>query len=180
MKTGRAGNSQEHVEEIFDTEGALDFQITLEKRISRIYEKIADQFSSGSDNDKKWGALWRELAGDEADHASFLAIEKTFLRSGVRFKKTVEVDPEVQKELDSLLSRCEEQVNKEITEKDAIQILSTLEASEVNEIFSSLLTATNSQVLSHLTRFSQAHRAHEGRIQEVIRKYRHHLSPSDL
>lgn len=163
-----------------NTEGALDFQIGLEERISRIYQDIAEQFSSGSDHDTEWVALWRELARDEVSYASLLSVEKTFLQSGTRVKDEVEIDPGVRKELDRLLSWCESQVRPGLTKEEAVKILGTLEGSDVNQIFFSLLKATDSKVLSRLPDFSHQHEVHERRIQKVVQRYQHQLNASDI
>ncbi|MFQ5949589.1 MAG: hypothetical protein ACE5J1_02760 [Nitrospiria bacterium] len=75
-----------------NTEGVLDFQIRLEERVSHIYQDIADQLSSEIDHLTDCVTFWKKLAGDEANHASLLSIEKTFLQSGARVKEEVAVD----------------------------------------------------------------------------------------
>ncbi|MFQ5779314.1 MAG: hypothetical protein ACE5HN_00845 [Nitrospiria bacterium] len=161
-----------------NTEGVLDFQIRLEEQVSHIYQGIADQFLSDIGHETEWITFWKELAGDEANHASLLSIEKTFLQSGARFKEEVEVDPKVRAELDRLLSQCEKRVRSGMTEKDAIKVMDTLERSEFNQIFSSLLRAINSRVLNHFGDFSKVYKEHERRIQQAIRKYRYEIGPS--
>lgn len=149
----------------------LDFQIGIEERISRIYQSIAHHFSEGLERDTEWIAFWKALAVDEAQHAALLSIEKEFLETGVRAEKPVALDPATRKELDLLLTRCEERIGSGVTEAEAIEILSALETSEVNEIFASLLEATDSKVLTYFSVFSQAHREHERRIEDGINKY---------
>jgi len=150
-----------------NTEGVIDFQISLEERISRVYREIADQ----SPEDTEWAALWRELSADEGKHASLLAIEKMFLQNGTRFKRPIEIDPEVEKALNGLLSNCERRVRSGMTQKDAVEILAALEASEVNKLFSTILKATDSKVLSRLADSSRAHLEHDRHIQAAMERY---------
>lgn len=149
----------------------LDFQIGIEERTSRIYQSIAHHFSEGLERDTEWVAFWKALAVDEARHATLLSIEKEFLQSGVRVNKPVTVDPATRKRLDLLLTRCEERIRSGVTEAEAIEILSELETSEANRIFIFLLKAIDSKVLTRFSAFSQAHREHEKRIQDGIKKY---------
>lgn len=153
-----------------ETEAALDFQIGLEERIGRIYGKIASGFSSSPDHNEGRIAFWEQLARDEAAHASLLSIEKEFLQSGVRIKKPVQIDPHTQEALETLLSECEGRIGPGMAEKDAIEILVSLEESEVNKIFSLLLEATDSKVLTRFTAFSSAHKEHERRVLEGVKR----------
>ncbi|MFQ5588551.1 MAG: hypothetical protein ACE5F7_06900 [Nitrospiria bacterium] len=154
-----------------NTEGSIDFQRSLEVRIAGIYQKIADQFSDLDEEDPEWVAFWEALAKDEKDHAAFLKIEKRFLHSGIRVEKQIAIDPEMQRELDTLITACEARIDDGITHKDAINILTLLETSEASKTFSSLLKATNSKVLNHLADFSRAHSLHEHRVREALQKY---------
>lgn len=151
-----------------NTEGVIDFQIGLEDRISKIYEMIAKQLSRESPKDAEWAALWKKLSVDEQNHASLLSIEKTFLQTGTHVKKPIEIGPEVLEEFDALLSRCEARIQSGITRTDAIEILTALEDSDVNKLFSALLKATDSKVLSHLADFSRAHIGYNRHIQKIL------------
>ncbi|MFY9268317.1 MAG: hypothetical protein WAO55_01055 [Candidatus Manganitrophaceae bacterium] len=97
-------------------------------------------------------------------------IEKEFLQNGVRIKKPVQIDLPTQEALEALLSEWEERIARGITEKDAIEILVSLETSDVNKIFSALLSATDSRVLARFTAFSLAHKEHEQRVLEGVKR----------
>lgn len=152
-------------------QGILDFQVGAEERISRIYQGIAHHFSEGLERDTEWVTFWKALAVDETQHAALLSIEKEFLQTGVRVDQSVEVDRSTRRKLDLLLTRCEERIGSGVTGAEAIEILLALEASEVNGIFASLLKATDSKVLTYFAAFSQAHKEHERRIEEGVRKF---------
>ena len=158
------------VEDRMETQAALDFQIGLEERIGRIYGKIASEFSSSPDHDEGRIAFWEQLARDEAVHASLLSIEKEFLQNGIRIRKPVQIELHTQEALEILLSECEGRIGPGITENEVIEILVSLEASEVNKIFSSLLEATDSKVLTRFASFSSAHKDHEWRVLEGVKK----------
>ncbi len=160
-----------------NTEGAIDFQILLEKRIGKIYRKIAEQFEYKTEADAKWIAFWELLSADEKDHAALLAIEKGFLQSGTRISKPKEIEPEVRREFETLLTDCENRIHAGITQKESIEILKALENSELNNTFTSLLDATDSKVLSHLAHFSRAHADHDHRIQAAIQQYGQPTTP---
>lgn len=155
-------------------EKAFDFQIGIEERISKIYQSIqsiAHQFSAGLDHDTEEGvAFWKELAMDESNHAALLSAVKGLLQADVRAGRGVEIDPKTREELDLLLSGCEERIHPGITEKEAFQILVTVETSEANRLFFSLLKATDSKVVAYFAVFSQALKRHEERIQQGILK----------
>lgn len=154
-------------------EKALDFQIGIEERISKIYQSIAglaSQFSGGSDHDTEGRvAFWKDLAMDESHHAALLSTEKELLQTGVRARRVVEIDPRTREELELLLSSCEEKIHPGMTEKEAFQILVTVEASD-NRLFYSLLKAADSKVVAYFAVFSQALKRHEERIQQGILK----------
>lgn len=163
-----------------NTECAIDFQISLEKRIGRIYRKIADQFPCETEEDVEWIAFWKGLSSDEKDHAALLVIEKRFLQSGTRIERPIAIGSEMQEVFDTLLTKCEDLVHAGITQGEAIEILEALESSEVNETFGSLLKATDSKVLNHLANFSRAHALHDYHIQEAIQKYGHSASSARI
>ncbi|MFQ5543612.1 MAG: hypothetical protein ACE5FY_04575 [Nitrospiria bacterium] len=150
-----------------NTEKVLNFQIEFERRISRIYERIAEQFSSRSDQDPKWSLFWKELSLDEEDHAALLSIEKALLQTGTRVKIPVEIDGETIENLERLLIECEKQVSKDLTNEEAIQILKRLENYD-NRLFSSLLKATDSKLLSRFISLSRRYKAHEKRVREGL------------
>lgn len=151
-------------------EWLLDFQISVEKRVAAIYQKIGDSFSCGAAPDGEWITFWRRLAADERDHAALLSIEKEFLQTGVCVQRSVEVDQKVRQEIDLLLSTCEEKVGPGLSEEEAIQILVALEESEAHNLLYVLLNMTDSKVLSHFAAFSESLKQHEARIQQWIRE----------
>lgn len=156
---------------LIDPQQALDFQIRIEGRIFRIYRRIALQFRRESGRETGWVKFWQELALDELTHALILSIAREFLRTGVRMKNPVTTDGEIQRDLDLLLSRCEEEVCVGMSRTEAINILVALEASEANRLFLSLLQGTESKVLTRFAEFSRLLREHERRILKGIRKY---------
>ncbi len=152
-----------------NTEGTLDYQIGLEKRIAHIYDRIANQFLSAEDNNqkRKRAALWKNLARDESDHATLLSIEKALLQTGVRVKKPVEMNREMREELDLLLTECDQKVAHGVTEAEAVEILMSIESYD-NRFFKSLLKATDSKLLSRFATLSRSFKAHEARVQEGL------------
>lgn len=151
-------------------EEALDFQIGIEERAGRIYEKIGSRFSSAPDAGGEWIFLWRQLAEDEMFHAALLRVEKEFLQNGARVRRPIEIDASTREGLEALLRKCEEKIGPGLTREEALRILASIEQSEVNYIFSSLLSATDSKVLTRFTSFSSAHREHEARVLEGIKR----------
>lgn len=154
-----------------NTEGTLDYQIELEKRIARIYGEIATQVLSFGGNYQERTALWENLAQDESDHATLLSIEKALLQTGARVKKPVEMDPDTREEIDQLLSDCERKIKQGISEAEALDILVSIEACD-NRIFKSLLKATDSKLLSRFVFLSRSYKAHEARVQKGLDIYK--------
>ncbi len=154
-----------------NTEGTLDYQIGLEKRIAHIYEQIATQVLSFGGNHQERTALWENLAQDESDHAALLLIEKALLQTGTRVKKPVEIDLETRKEIDQLLAECDQKIADGVSEAEALEILVSIEACD-NRLFKSLLKATDSKVLSRFIFLSRSYKAHEARVQKGLDIYR--------
>ena len=150
-----------------NTEGTLDFQIGFEKRIAKIYEAIAEQFASKADFKSEEAEIWKNLARDEAKHAALLSIEKSLLQTGLRVKKPVEVDQKTKGRIEHLLSVCEEKISGGVTREKAAQILKLLE--RYDRLFTSLLTATDSKLLSQFLALSTQYKAHESRVREGLR-----------
>jgi len=157
-----------------NTEGALNFQIALEQRIAKIYQRIGDQFPSKALSINKEDNLWKNLARDERKHAALLKIEKAFLKTGARVTNPVEINDETQKKIEAMLSRYEEQITHGITEAEAIQILKDLEACD-EEFFLPLLRATDSKLLSQFSDYSQSYRTHERRVQKGLSGFKNQM-----
>lgn len=153
------------------TESLIDFQISLERRISRIYRKISKHFLSESEVGQDWIDFWGQLALDEARHASILGLEKKFLHSGSHIKTPVHIDPKIKEGMDVLLTECEERIAAGITQKEAIQMLVTLENSEDKKTFSSLLKATDSKVLGYFADYSKSIIDHEQHVLALVKRY---------
>jgi rubrerythrin len=163
------GMHTEGNEKKINIQGLLDFQIRMEKRISRIYRRIAGYLSGP---DPKWAAFWERLAVDEENHAILLSLEKEFLQSGVHLQRPVEIDPQTLEEFDLLLQKCEEKIGPGLTRKEVIGILVSIETSEVDsKIFSSLLGATDSKVLAQFTSIFKAHQEYIKWVLEETRKF---------
>jgi len=149
-----------------NTEGTLDFQIGFERRISQIYEAIAAQFLSEGGRAEEV-EMWKKLARDEVGHAELLAIEKTLLQTGIHLKKPVEMDEKTRERAERLLALCEEKIEEGLSREKAVQILKLLE--RYDRLFISLLSATDSKLLSQFLSLSSRYKAHERRVREGLR-----------
>jgi len=158
-----------------NTAGTLDFQIGFEKRISKIYAAIAAQFSSQAGFKAEEVEMWKKLARDEAGHATLLTIEKSLLQTGIRLKKPVEIDQKMKERAEHLLALCEEKISGGVTRGKAIQILKLLE--RYDQLFTSLLAATDSKLLSQFLSLSRRYKAHERRVREGLRIYKKEMAP---
>ncbi len=154
-----------------NTEGTLDYQIALEKRIARLYEGIASQFSSAENLHPEQATLWQNLARDEFDHAALLSIEKALLQTGTRVKKQVEIDPETRKKLEDLLADCEQKISLGISEAEAFEMLGAIESYD-ERLFKSLLKATDSKLLSRFASLSRSYKAHKARVKAGLKRYK--------
>lgn len=154
-----------------NTEASLDFQIAFEQRIAKIYQQIGEQFPSKALSISKQDNLWKNLARDERKHVALLKLEKAFLKTGARVTSPVEINPETQKKIETMLSKYEAQIYNGINEAEAILILSDLEACD-KEFFLPLLKATDSKLLSQFPEYSQTFQTHERRVQKGLRHYK--------
>ncbi|GEM_PF-6353876 len=152
-----------------NTEGTLDFQIALEQRVAKIYQRIADQFSHQREPLCEKAVLWKKLARDERKHAALLKIEKALLQSGTRVMHPVEITHETKQKIEAMLSKYEKQISGGINEAQAFQILKDLETCD-EHIFLPLLQATDSKLLSRFARRSETCQAHEKRVRDILRQ----------
>ena len=65
-----------------NTERSLDFQITFEQRVGKIYQRIGEQLSSKTLSMNNKDNLWKNLARDERKHVAILKIAKSLLKQG--------------------------------------------------------------------------------------------------
>jgi len=154
-----------------NTEGTLDYQIGLEKRIAHIYEQIATQLVSFGGKHQERTDFWEHLAQDESDHAKLLSIEKALLQTGTRVKKPVEIDSDTREGIEQLLAECEQKVADGVSEAEALEILVSIEACD-KRLFKPLLKATDSKLLSRFVFLSRSYKAHEVRVQKGLAIYR--------
>ncbi|NOY83599.1 MAG: hypothetical protein GXO96_02030 [Nitrospirae bacterium] len=153
-----------------NTERSLDFQIAFEQRVAKIYQQIGEQFPSKTLSMNKKENLWKNLARDERKHVAILKIEKSFLKTGTRVTKPVEISPESQGKIEAMLLKYEAKIYNGINESEALHILSNLEACD-KDFFLPLLKATDSKLLSQFPEYSKSFQLHERRVQKSLRHY---------
>ncbi len=154
-----------------NTERSLDFQIAFEQRVAKMYQQIGERFSSKTLSINSKDNLWKNLARDERKHVAILKIAKSFLKTGTRITKPVEISPESQEKIETMLSKYEAKIYNGINESEAIEVLSHLEDYD-EAFFLPLLKATDSKLLSQFPKYSKSFQLHERRVQKGLQNYK--------
>ncbi len=108
---------------------------TLEQRVADIYRQFAASFTA----DKALESFWLGMAEEEKHHAKILAAEKAALEVD---SDTGYFMPEFLPklvEMDALLTRVEEQVQRGVSKEEAFALALELEQSELNTIYRDLV-----------------------------------------
>jgi rubrerythrin len=139
----------------------LERCIALEQQSKRIYESLATAFSVQKQ-------FFNDLALQEQYHADLLKVcEAASLRSGWKVN-IFNPWPEYLPRLEQMMDEAEAAVRQIDTIEAALQLVIQIESSEINNIFSAALAATNAAFVNRLKPFREAMEAHMAYIAERL------------
>jgi hypothetical protein len=142
----------------------LDRCIALELRANRLYTALATVFAEQG----LVGEFFSVLAQGEQYHADLLELARAAaIRSGWKvnlFNPWQEYLPRLEQQMDA----AEAAVAEIDSVDDALQIVVQIESSEINQVFSVVLAATNAAFVKRLEPFREAMDAHMSYIVERL------------
>ncbi len=131
----------------------LERCIVLEQRAKRIYQILATAFSVQRQ-------FFAGLALQEQDHADLLKVcQAASLRTGWKvniFNPWQDYLPRLEEQMD----QAEAAFNQIDSIEAALQLVIQIESSEINDVFSAALAATDAAFVKHLKPFREAMEAH--------------------
>jgi len=138
--------------------------VALERRAQRIYEQLAQRFADR----KPVGRFFATLAEQESTHAELLELCRTIAsREGWMeeyFAPWRAAIPRLKREMGEAESAVETLASLE----DTLRLVIRVESSEINDVFESVVAATDSDFVRHLDAFQAAESDHMGFIVDRI------------
>ncbi len=142
--------------------------VELELKASRIYEGLAERYAK----QRELKEFFENLADEEMEHAELLGVcRECAAREGWReeaFRPWRDAIPKLEYGMDAEAAAVEDLEDL----ADVLRLVIRLESSEINQVFDSVVAATNSDFVRKLSAFRAAGAEHLDHISEKIREFR--------
>lgn len=147
--------------------GLLGDCVELELRAQRIYESLADRHR----NNEPVSQFFATLAGQESTHAELLELCRTIAgREGWMDEYFAPWRAAIPR-LDALMDEVEASLEDLSSVEDALRLVIQVEGSEINQVFESVVAATDSDFVRSLQAFQSAEETHISYIADRIPEF---------